>query len=851
MVSATGGSGSTTGSTGSSTTGSTGSTGSSTGTGIGNGVSNGQNGLFGLVGGSSTGGVTFSGLASGVNSSAIIQALMAVENQPVLALQAQQQQIQAKETAYSAVSAQLVTLQAAALPLDTLTAFDLVTATSSNPNVATVTAQTGAQTGTHTLTVNALAQAEIIGSAPQTSQTAPLNFSGGILINGKNIQVSSQDSLQTLASNINAAQAGVTASIISPNPGQYYLTFASSQSGTQGQISLSDVGTGSLLSQLGFTGGAASITHPLSGTGGGAGSDLFSDSATPVATLEGLSAATSGSVQMTIGGVTKSVTVDLSQSLSQIASSINTAFGSTVASVQSVNNPNTGTSAQQLQIAGATGFTDSNNVLASLGLYQQAPSSGKVLAAARNASFVLDGLAASSPTNTVTSAISGVSINLLQDASSSTTGTAPTTTFTVSPDTTTITKNIQSFVTQYNATVDMINQQSAYDSTTGNTGILFGDSNMESVLSSLAGFASSQVQGLPSNLSSLSQIGITLTQTGDLQVDNTALSAALTSNLQGVSQIFQQFGKPSNPNVAFVSSTYQTTVSPPNGYAIDVTSPATPASFTSSTIQTQPLASAEQLTFGGSLFGSSQVTAGSGSVLTGPSLLLPAGSTAAGIVSLINANSVIGAQVSASLDSQGHLVLTSKQYGSGASFQVTSAVPASSNSSGIGNSISTATGTDIQGTINGEQATGNGQFLTGSQLGGNGTANGMALGLQVRVAATQPGSYGTISYTSGVADQINNLVQSLTDPTTGVLTLAVQDFQNQYNTDQTNVNAMQQNLAQEQQTLQTEFTYMETTVSQLKAASAGLNALTGVTSSSSSSSSSTSSSSSSSTTPGG
>ena len=45
----------------------------------------------------------------------------------------------------------------------------------------------------------------------------------------------------------NAAQAGVTASIISPSPNQYYLTINSNNTGAQGQISISDAGSGTTL----------------------------------------------------------------------------------------------------------------------------------------------------------------------------------------------------------------------------------------------------------------------------------------------------------------------------------------------------------------------------------------------------------------------------------------------------------------------------------------------------------------------------------------------------------------------------------------------------------------------------
>ncbi len=828
------------------------SSGSGTGSSSGSGSStttsslNGQNGLYGVVNNQSNSSVTFSGLASGINTSAIIQQMLAVDALPEQVFTADQQKISQQESSYNSIQTQLVGLQAATIPLDNLQSFDLVTATSSNQSAVTVTAQTGAQLGTHSVTVSSLAKSEVLGSAPQTSQTSPLNFSGQILINGQAITVQQGDSLQSLASNINAANAGVNASIISPTSGQYYLTLGSNNSGLQGKISVSDVGSGNLMSQLGFTGGASSISHVLPGTGGGAGSDLFTDAVTPVGNLQGISTPPSGTVQITMsGGATRSVSIDLAtQSLSDIASSINSAFGSNAATVQTVTNPITGTSEQQLQIAGATGFVDSNNVLSALGIYQSAPGTGQVLTAAQNASYTLDGIQATSATNSISSAISGVTINLLQDSTTTGTGAPASANFTIAPDTTTITTNIQAFVTQFNNTVDQINAVSSYNSSTGGTGPLFGDSTTENILNTITGAVTAPVAGLPSNMNSLASIGITIDPSGNghLNLNSTTLASALSSNLKGVAQIFQQYGNPTDANVQFVSGTNQTQPSPSGGYAINITQPATQATFTASTAQTQPLAAAETLTFGGPLFGTQAVVGGSSSTLTGSTVSLPAGSTAQQVVDLINSNPTVGSQVSASLNAAGFLQLISKQYGSPAEFQVVSSSPGAANTSGIGSAVTTATGLDVQGTINGETATGTGQFLVGSQTGTNGSGVGQAVGLDIRVSGTTTGSYGSISYTSGVADQIGGFIQTQTDPTSGAITQALSYLQTQYNNDQTNINEIQANVSAQQTMLQLEFASMESTVSTLKSASGALASIglsVGTSSSSSSSSSST------------
>jgi flagellar hook-associated protein 2 len=187
---------------------------------------------------------------------------------------------------------------------------------------------------------------------------------------------------------------------------------------------------------------------------------------------------------------------------------------------------------------------------------------------------------------------------------------------------------------------------------------------------------------------------------------------------------------------------------------------------------------------------------------------------------------------------------------------VVSSIPTStSNSSGIGTTLLDQKGVDVAGTINEEAATGIGQFLTGSQQGTTSTTNGKALGLQIRVTATAPGSYGTISFTSGVADLVKNYVNTQTDGFTGALATAVNGFQDNINDLQGSITDLETQLTAQQQALTDQYAQLEATVSQLRSAGAGLAALgltvTSPSSNASSSASSSSSSSSSSGTPGG
>lgn len=757
-----------------------------------------------------SGSINFSGISSGIDSASIIKQLIAVDKQPEDSIKIQQQYLQQRQAAYNTISAKLIGLQATTYSLDALRAFNLVTATSSSATVATVSAQTGAQTGTHSINVTNLAQAQLIGTSAQTSQTNPINQHGQIIINGKAINYQDADSLQTLAANINSAQAGVTASIITPTAGQYYLTLGSTNTGVQGKINISDAGAGNLLGgTLGLFASSAGFAHAL--PGGVYGSGLFADSATSVGTLEGQTTPAVGNVQLTIGGVSRSVSIDLSRSLSQIAGDINAVAAGT-AQVVTVTDPISNTSKQQLQLNNVTAFTDSNNVLANLGVAQNNLATGNELTQARDAIFTIDNISASRATNSFTDAISGVTINLLTPGS---------TNLSVASDTAAIKSNIQAFVKAYNDTLDTIDGYSQYDPSSGKTGPLFGDGTTQSVYDNLVSLTNNTVGGLPLNLSLLSQIGITSGQDNRLGVNDAALSSQLTTNLAGVAKLFQSYGAPSDPTIQFVSGSKNTVPSSSSGYAVQIFTPASQATYTTASVQTQPLTTDETLTFAGPLFG----TSATGSPLQGRTIQLLAGASASDIVSQINADPVIGAQISASLAPGGQLRFISKQYGSTAEFAVVSSASIGPDTSGIGTTPKHFQGVDVVGTINGEAATGVGQFLTGSQIAGNFGANGKALGLQLRVTATTSGSYGSVVYTAGVANVVKNYITTQTDGYTGALTTAVTGLQTNINDYQSSIDSIETSLKDEELRLKNQFTAMEVAIAQIKAASAGLSSL--------------------------
>jgi flagellar hook-associated protein 2 len=154
--------------------------------------------------------------------------------------------------------------------------------------------------------------------------------------------------------------------------------------------------------------------------------------------------------------------------------------------------------------------------------------------AAQDAQFTLNGTSASSASNTVTTVLTGVTMNL----SAAAVGT--TQSLTIAPDTSTQVNDIETFVSDYNAVVSTMSSLSSFNSSAAagsQGGPLLGDSMLNTIQSTLGNIVSGSVSnsGVTATLSSL---GISLESNGQLSVDSSALASAVQSNPSQVAALF-------------------------------------------------------------------------------------------------------------------------------------------------------------------------------------------------------------------------------------------------------------------------------------------------------------------------
>lgn len=330
---------------------------------------------------------SISGLSSGIDWGGLIDQLREAEYERVDLLEQSKTTYQDKLNAWQDINSLLLSFMNAAEDLNETSDFSLFTTSMASnssidaEDVLAATAGTNAAPGTYSVVVQSLATAEKLSSRGYASQTEELNLTGDMIVGGRVVSVGTTDTLISLRDKINVVNtgtnaSGVSASIVNYGDDGYRLILSSESQGIAG-ISLLNAGAEDLLGTLGFV-DAADKTAKNIITGGNE-SDAFKSSNQAVGDSEllGLTNAQTGTVNITINGVSRDVTIDLStQSLEGIRDNINAAFSDAGFSSDpaSVISEIEDTSTQyRLLIEGASiTYTDSNNVLETLGVLERA-----------------------------------------------------------------------------------------------------------------------------------------------------------------------------------------------------------------------------------------------------------------------------------------------------------------------------------------------------------------------------------------------------------------------------------------------------------------------------------------------
>jgi flagellar hook-associated protein 2 len=378
------------------------------------------------------------GIGSNLDVKTIVSQLMAAERQPLTLLTRQETSYNAKLSAFGALKSALSTFQQAAQTLNLSSTFANIKSAVADGSVMTAAANGVATAGSYAIEVKSLAQAQklvsagyakattVVGSGTLTldigsysdAATPPVTFSAAAGSKPTTLTIdSSNNTLQGIRDAINAAQAGVSASLINDGNG-FRLALTATESGLSKTVRIGVAETGGAgLAQLAYDGSAGS-------------------------------------------GLTQNV-------------------------------------------------------------------------AASNAVIKVDGITVTKPSNTITDAVQGITLNLTK-----VTAAGVTTQLTLTRDTDSVATAIDTLVKSYNAVTKQIAEATAYNIATGTGSVLTGDATARTLQAQLRTTMASAVGGAQVGLATLSDLGIAFQSDGTLVVDADKRAKILADPTRDVKKLF-------------------------------------------------------------------------------------------------------------------------------------------------------------------------------------------------------------------------------------------------------------------------------------------------------------------------
>lgn len=451
-----------------------------------------------------------------------------------------------------------------------------------------------------------------------------------------------------------------------------------------------------------------------------------------------------GTITISINGVDTEIQIGTAeQSLEGVANAINESDAKASAAVVF-----DGTNYRLALTAEETGLSNTISIAVSDDAGGNEDSSGLSRIASANltetvtaldASLAINGLAITSASNSITNAIDGLTIELI-----TATEVGETVTLSVSDNSGSITAAVNSFVSGYNELWSTLTELTSYDADSGVGSALTGEPIVRSIETQLRSLLNTPVENGFSSKSRLAEIGVTTNAlTGNLELDQTLLAEAISSNPAEIAVIFSDYALSSNPNVIFRGSSTSTQAGVYSLSGAIQSSTSGVLSFSEAVTDFTYNGNGNDANFDISVDGAAAQTV-SVSSNTGD---------IAGLLTELNSQ-ITGATVTS--DSNGALVFTSDSAGSGSSVTISN-VDANAIS---GLKLSNSTGVDgtetysysIGGTV------GSFDSSTNRVLG---LAPSGSEGLDLELLSNETGNLGSVVFSRGIASQIGTFLDSL------------------------------------------------------------------------------------------
>jgi flagellar capping protein FliD len=548
------------------------------------------------------------GLATGLDTTSIINGLIGIEQQRVTREEDKKADIELKLSTFNDLKTKLSDFYTQAKEMDKSTVFNVFKSSSSDTTVATITGEDNASVGNYDVKVMGLASSLKVASGSFTGNLTSLGFTGSFTISASaaalkadptattvQIDLSATDTLKDIAAKINRAKGtGATASVLKMGDSDYRLMLTSVDEGSQAfkvaavatkeATSIFSDGLDLVTQQTATTQKQALRTNfdlRLASGGPATSTTTFANLFQSIGSASNLSNGDKIHLAGTASDGTAintdfTLTDKSTQTVGNLLTAVQTAFGATA--TVSLN------SSGEIEVIDAAGGASTmaltlslNDVDASgskLGLGAAVAESTfkNVVAAGKKAFYLMNEMSVSSQTNRDNNTVTGTVFELkradpAQDVK-----------LTLDFDKEGIQKKVQTYLDTYNQLIKFLDEKSKIEVTKTATGTgaaaqqgktkitkgpFAGDSSILGLKSQLQSMMTNKMSELTENgvskFSSLASLGITSEQkTGFLQINSDTFGAALDADFEGVKRVFVTGGYMTNSSHVFGTFTKDT-----------------------------------------------------------------------------------------------------------------------------------------------------------------------------------------------------------------------------------------------------------------------------------------------------
>ncbi|MCD4824080.1 MAG: flagellar filament capping protein FliD [Phycisphaerae bacterium] len=467
------------------------------------------------------------GILSGIDYDTLIAGMIAADYQPLARMQTQKADYESKQAAIDAIETQFNVLKSAASSMKSVENLRTISWTTTDTDIVDITAGQGAQEGMHSVIVNQLATSHRLVHDVGTDYTTTKVGTGGSISTSLNDDTVADADAAWFT--VGASDTTYTFSIGGED--DIEVTFDASTAYTMNEV-MAKINVASQ-SASGYDAVSVEGAGPyeLKFTAKHRGAGELAVTGSGITELDNWTNTNgtdvnTGAFVYTYDSVTRTINTDADTTLADLRDLINNDSenpGITASIIQHNGK-------QHLVLAGNSTGDDYditiNDALTTINAFDTADF--LETQTTQDAEYRVDGYPSAtwmtSSSNTITDVLDDVTLRLTG------TGTAS---VNVMHSYANLAGNLTGMVSAYNSLVDTIDEYTGYDASTGDGGLLQGDSTVSTWLTSLKSLAITTIAGFDSDddaFAMLAQIGIEIDRYGHLELDSSVLGEALDSD---------------------------------------------------------------------------------------------------------------------------------------------------------------------------------------------------------------------------------------------------------------------------------------------------------------------------------